>query len=183
MKTPLITMVGLVASTVVLSGHAQHPPRPPGLPELTVVADHGGEPARPYYVAIGMAGVDEEDGYVPDPSAPVSIDERDMLPVESETLSPGRVQHRSLDLPPGMTPFFLVGADDLSVEWLKQRGAILRELNAVGLVVQVADLEELERIRDLGQGLEMRPVFADDLAERLGLSHYPVLITADNIEQ
>ncbi|RCV86903.1 integrating conjugative element protein [Billgrantia montanilacus] len=183
MKTPLIAMVGLVASTAVLSGHAQQPPRPPGLPELTVVADRGGEPARPYYVAIGMAGVDEEDGYVSEPSAPVSIGERDMLPVDSGTLSPGRVQPRSLDLPPGMTPFFLVGADDLSVEWLKQRRAILREMNAVGLVVQVSDLEKLEQLRAVGQGLELRPVSADDLAGRLGLSHYPVLITADIIEQ
>ena len=153
------------------------------LPSLTVVADYGGEPARPYYVAIGMAGVPEEQGYVPDPRAPVTISEQDMLPVVSELMTPGLVQARSLDLPAGTTPFFLVGDDDLSAAWLDERGEILRELNAVGLVVQVQDLEGLEQLRTLAQGLEMRPMSGDDLAGRLGLSHFPVLITATGLEQ
>ncbi|MCE8005310.1 integrating conjugative element protein [Billgrantia ethanolica] len=188
MNRVLISVVGL-AAVALQPVLAQSLPEQSGdlaadlLPPLTVVADHGGEPARPYYVAIGMAGVSEEQGYVPDAGAPVPISERDMLPVVSERMSPGLVQARSLDLPAGTTPFFLVGDDDLSEAWLAERGEFLRELNAVGLVVQVQDLEGLEQLRVLAQGLEMRPVSGDDLAGRLGLSHYPALITATGIEQ
>lgn len=153
------------------------------MPELTVVADHGGEPARPYFVAIGMAGVPESEGYVSEPQVPFSISEQDMVPVSSSLLTPGRVESRTLELPPGTTPFFLVGDDALSLAWLEQRGDILRSMYAVGLVVNVGDLQGLERLRRAAAGLELRPVSGDDLAGRVGISHYPVLITASRLEQ
>lgn len=170
-----------VAAIVATAGTAQA--QIPGMPELIVVADYGGEPARPYFVAIGMAGVPEEEGYVPEPGAPAPISERDMLPVVSEQLSPGRVEPRALNLPPGTTPFFLVGDDDLSVAWLEQRLDALQSLNAVGLVVHVLNAEGLEQLRGMAEGLELRPVAGDDLAGRLGIQHYPVLITARGLEQ
>lgn len=150
------------------------------MPALTVVADHGGELARPYYVAIGMAGVAESEGYVLDPQ---TISGMDMLPVESRMLIPGVVETRPLELPAGTTPFFLVGDDDLSVSWLEQRGDSLRSIYAVGLVVNVQDGEGIQRLRDAAPGLELRPVSGDDLAGRIGLAHYPVLITPTRLEQ
>ena len=152
------------------------------LPELTVVADHGGQQARPYYVAIGMAGVPESEGYVATPQQS-SIGESDMLPVESESLTPGRIEARPLELPAGITPFFLVGDDELSIAWLEQRGDILRSINAVGLIVNVQNESGLARIRNAAPDLELRPVSGNDLAGRVGLSHYPVLVTPTRIEQ
>ena len=152
-------------------------------PTLQVLADHGGEPARPYFVAIGMAEVPEDEGYVPDTRAPVPFGEADMLPVTSERLSPGEVGFRPLELPSRMSPFFLVGDDPLSLRWLEARGEILRELNAVGLVVEVATVEGLQRLREVTPGLELRPTPGDDLAGRLGLAHYPVLVTSQGLEQ
>ena len=46
-----------------------------------------------------------------------------------------------------------------------------------------ADLDGLARLRALVPGVPLAPVAGDDLAERLGLRHYPVLITATGIEQ
>ncbi|QEA38633.1 integrating conjugative element protein [Pistricoccus aurantiacus] len=160
--------------------------RPPGLPTLSVVADHGGEPARPYFVAINGAGVDEQEGYSPQVGAQYPTQrhgEQDMLPLESDRLTPGRVESRSIELPGGFTPIFLIGDDDLSHQWLVQRGDILREMNAVGLVVQVQDIASLKALRAETQGLELRPVSGDGLADRLGLQHYPVLISRRGIEQ
>ncbi|OLO06722.1 hypothetical protein BTW08_16370 [Salinicola sp. MH3R3-1] len=180
----------LVGSMALLSASALAQTsieRPPGLPQLTVVADHGGELARPYYVAIKGAGVDEEEGYSPQlggearPARPFG--EQDMLPLESEQLTPGTVTPRQLDLPGGFTPIFLIGDDDLSRQWLVQRGDILREMNAVGLVVQAADESSLQALRNATRGLELRPVSGDGLAERLGLRHYPALISQRGIEQ
>lgn len=117
---------------------------------------------------------------VPPPAAPVT--EAAMLPVLSERLSPGPVAARSLNIP-GLLPFFLVGDDPLSLAWLGQRLKALRDLGAVGLAVQVADAEALRRIRAAAPSLNIQPVSGDDLALRLRLQHYPVLITATAVEQ
>lgn len=160
--------------------------RPPGLPVLNVVADHGGVSAHPYFVAINGAGVDEQDGYSPQVGAQYPTrryGEQDMLPLKSERLTPGRVESRSLELPGGFTPVFLIGDDELSRQWLASRGDILRDMNAVGLVVRVQDAESLQALRAEAQGLELRPASGDGLAERLGLQHYPALISRRGVEQ
>ena len=66
--------------------------------------------------------------------------------------------------------------------WLQRRGAALRERGAVGLVVNVETVQGLARLRP-GAGRALAPVAGDDLADRLGLRHYPALITATGIEQ
>jgi integrating conjugative element protein (TIGR03765 family) len=59
----------------------------------------------------------------------------------------------------------------------------LRELGAVGLVVNAESQVALDALRRLAPELILSPVSADDLAQRLGIRHYPVLITATGIEQ
>ena len=105
-----------------------------------------------------------------------------MLPVRSERLSPGEVQRRVIQAP-GLTPLFLIGDDDLSRAWLTERLSALRDRNAIGLVVNVETADALASLRQLAGGLMLAPVSGDDLAARLGLKHYPVLITATGIEQ
>ncbi len=179
----LAALLGLGLSVGIAKAETLPRMSPVVRPALQVLADHGGKPARPYYVAIGLAGVPEEEGYAPNPRAPVPFSEADMLPVTSARLSPGEVEARRLDLSSRMTPFFLVGDDPLSLRWLEARGEILRELNAVGLVVEVASVEGLQRLREVAPGLELRPTPGDDLAGLLGLVHYPVLVTAQGLEQ
>lgn len=184
----LCVITGGLILTLTPFAQAQAPAqRPPGLPDLEIVADYGGEPARPYYVAIKGADVEEQEGYSPQmgpqshPTEPYG--EQDMLPVESEQLTPGQVVARNLDLPGGFTPIFVIGDDALSRQWLDQRGDILRDMNAVGLVVQVENEQGLQALRHAAKGLELRPVAGDGLAERLGLQHYPALISQHGIEQ
>ena len=105
-----------------------------------------------------------------------------MLPVRSANLSPGDVPRRVIRAP-CLTPLFLVGDDARSRAWLRQRHAALRELGAVGLVVNVESMAALTALRRLAPGLILSPASGDDLAQRLGLRHYPVLITATGIEQ
>lgn len=104
-----------------------------------------------------------------------------MLPVRSARLSPGDEPRRVIRAP-GLTPLFLVGDDDRSRAWLKQRRAELQALRAVGLVVNVATPEALAALRRLAPDLMLSPASGDDLAHRLGIKHYPVLITATGIE-
>lgn len=151
---------------------------------LIVVEDRGGASALPYYEALNLqprAGVSAPRIEIPRPPAE-AFNEASMLPVRSLRLSPGDVTRRVIEAP-GLPPFFLVGGDERSRAWLQQRALRLRELGAVGLVVNIASAESLAALRALVPGLPLSPVAGDDLAERLGLRHYPVLITATGIEQ
>lgn len=105
-----------------------------------------------------------------------------VLAVHSARLTPGEVPRRALDLP-GMAPLFLVGADAASLAWLGQHAPALKRLGANGLAVEVADAAALQRIQAVAPGLAIWPVSGDDIAERLELEHYPVLITPTGLEQ
>lgn len=105
-----------------------------------------------------------------------------VLPVHSARLTPGDVPRRALDLP-GMVPLFLVGADAASLAWLAQHAPALKRLGANGLAVEVADTAALQRIQAVAPGLAIWLVSGDDIAERLELEHYPVLITPTALEQ
>lgn len=105
-----------------------------------------------------------------------------MLPVRSTKLTPGTVARRVIEAP-GLRPFVVAGDDKASQDWLRRNAASLHERGAVGLVVNVETVQALARLRALAPGVQMAPVAGDDLAERLGLRHYPALITATSIEQ
>ena len=108
--------------------------------------------------------------------------EADMLPVHTPALSPGTLSSRRQAIP-GMPALFLIGDDPLSHAWLKRRLVVLQQLKAVGLVIQVKSAADLDRLRGLAPGVKLYPASADDLAKRLNLTHYPVLITSTAIEQ
>lgn len=105
-----------------------------------------------------------------------------VLPVHSARLTPGVVPRRTLDLP-GITPLFLIGQDATSLAWLSQHAQALQDLRASGLAVEVVDAQALHRIQAAAPGLNIWPVSGDDIAERLELEHYPVLITPTGLEQ
>lgn len=105
-----------------------------------------------------------------------------ILPVRSSHLSPGQITSRALNMP-GLQPFFLVGDDPQSLAWLRQRAAELQKMGAAGLAVEVANTEALARIRAAAPGITILPVNGNDIATRLLIEHYPVLITATSLEQ
>lgn len=152
---------------------------------LIVVEDRGGTSALPYYEALNLqprAGSPARPP-IPTPRAPATpADEAAMLPVRSAKLTPGTVARRVIEAP-GLRPFAVIGDDEASRAWLQRRGAALRERGAVGLVVNVETVQGLARLRTLAPGVPLAPVAGDDLADRLGLRHYPALITATGIEQ
>lgn len=170
---------GLVVLLTILATplHAAKP--------LVVVQDHGGTSALPYYEALNllprMSGTPKPPIVMPVPPSKAG-GEANMLPVRSTKLTPGTVNRCVIEAP-GLQPFFLIGDDEASHAWLFRHAASLRERNAVGLVVNVDSMQGLTRLRALAPGIQLAPVAADDLADRLGVRHYPVLITSTGIEQ
>lgn len=162
-----------------LSGFAQA--------ELEVIADLGGQPVAPYFDAIN--NLDNEFtpsqlalSVAPTPVVESAVPITEMLPVATPELSPGYVVSRELDLP-GLQPIFLIGDDERSRNWLEARHDSLLQLQAIGLVVNVTRSQVFEELQRLGAGLTLLPVSGSDLAKRLGLQHYPVLISDKGLEQ
>ena len=163
-------ILSLLALTVTLPLAAQ-------AASLTVIEDRGGVSALPYYQSLNPEPVQaQRQAPLPQPAQALGF------PVRSQRLTPGTVQGRALNAP-GLQPFFLLGDDELSRLWLACRGETLQRLGAAGLAVNVASAQRLAAIRSWAPGLAISPVVGDDLAARLGLSHYPVLITPTALEQ
>ncbi|ASG86826.1 integrating conjugative element protein [Salmonella enterica] len=152
---------------------------------LNVIADLGGEPTAPLFDAIN----NENNEFTPPRSltpsdtpsgTPAGVS--DMLPVSTPEMRAGKVEPRGLTLT-GMTPVFLVGDDALSRQWLTLRRDELKRLRATGLVVNVSDKAALSQLQQLVPGVTLLPASASEIARRLQLSHYPVLITASGLTQ
>lgn len=151
--------------------------------DLTVVGDSPDDVTLPYF---HVTGAQMSERAQPDRAMHADLstvtDEAWLLPISSSRLSPGPITSRTLNMP-GLQPFFLVGGDPLSLTWLRQRAAGLREMGAAGLAVEVADTEAFLRIRAAAPGLTILPVSGNEIAIRLQIEHYPVLITATALEQ
>lgn len=165
----------LIATTALAKSTAQ---------PLIVIEDRGGASALPYYQALNTQVDDSRNPAAPMPASRIgglAEAEALMLPVRSARLSPGDEPRRVIRAP-RLTPLFLIGDDARSRAWLLQRRGALQKLRAMGLVVNVASPEALAALRRLAPSLMLSPASGDDLAQRLGIRHYPVLITSTGIE-
>lgn len=152
-------------------------------PELTVAGDQPSDFTHPHFQAsrppINNKPQPDRAMYA---DLSTFADEAWILPVRSSHLSPGQITSRALNMP-SLRPFFLIGEDPQSLTWLRQRAAELRGMGAAGLAVEVADTEALARIRAAAPGITILPVNGNDIAARLRIEHYPVLITTTSLEQ
>ena len=151
--------------------------------ELTVIYDSGNtQPIAPFLEIFESA--DERPQQRPRPKRPQlgAADPEAWLPIQSPGLTPGPVRARSHDRP-FARPFFLIGSDTRSRRWLQDHRDGLKEIGAVGMLVQADTLDDLRTIAELADGLSILPASASDIAKVLGVSHYPVLISAHGIEQ
>jgi integrating conjugative element protein (TIGR03765 family) len=150
---------------------------------LTVIYDNGNtQPIAPFLEAFESADESLQQSLIPTKPQLGAADPQAWLPIQSPGLTPGLVQARSHDRP-FARPFFLIGSDAHSRQWLQDHREQLKEVGAVGMLVQADTLEDLRTIAELADGLSILPASASDIAKALGISHYPVLITAHGIEQ
>jgi integrating conjugative element protein (TIGR03765 family) len=150
--------------------------------ELTVIHDSGD--TRPLGPLLEVFAADDPPVPRADPHRPNlgAADLDRLLPISSPGLTPGKVERRHLDRR-FARPFFLIGADPVSRHWLATHRDELLGIGAVGMLVQVETGHDLRAIAELAGGLPILPAPATDIAEALGLSHYPVLISNQGIEQ
>jgi integrating conjugative element protein (TIGR03765 family) len=150
---------------------------------LTVIYDNGNtQPIAPFLGVFESADESPQQSPIPTKLQLGAADPQSWLPIQSPGLTPGPVQTRSHDRP-FARPFFLVGSDAHSRQWLQDHRDRLKEIGAVGMLVQAETLEDLRTIAKLADGLSILPASGRDIAQALGISHYPVLISTHSIEQ
>lgn len=150
------------------------------LAALNVVADVGGQDAAPFFE--GIHNSDAPPQVLPVRPQAVEQGEAAMLPVSTPEMTPGPVDDRALQLP-GIGALFLVGDDPASRVWLTQNARALAARHAAGLVVNVSDIGALQALRARAPGIALAPASGSQLARRLQLEHYPVLITDTGLSQ
>lgn len=175
MPTSFKTFILLISVFIFFNASAQA--------KLVIIADRGGEQAQPYYDELGLSSL-SVDETIDNKNTPVltPVTVAQMLPVISTKLTPDQVATRPIKAQ-GLTPFFIIGNDAQSKQWLLARKDELINLGAKGLVVNVQTSDELEALQALVPELLLLPTYGDDIAERLNLAHYPVLITSEIITQ
>ena len=150
--------------------------------ELTAIYDSGD--TRPLAPLLEVFATDEPPVPRADPNRPNlgAADLDRLLPIRSPGLRPGKVERGHLNIK-FARPFFLIGSDPVSRHWLATHRDELLRIGAAGMLVQADTVDDLRAIAELAGGLPILPAPATDIAKALGLSHYPVLISSQGIEQ
>ena len=154
-----------------------------GITALVTIYDSGDtRPIAPFLEAFDSAEISPSKPQKPATPQLGAADLKNLLPIRSPGLSLGWVQARTHDRP-FSRPFFLIGSDARSRQWLQDHRDRLAEIGAVGMLVQADTREHLQAIAELANGLSILPASGTDIGQALGIRHYPVLISAKGIEQ
>lgn len=105
------------------------------------------------------------------------------LPVHTPSMQAGYLVPRKISVPYLQVPLFIVGSDDFSKRWLHAHREQLKNLHAVGLLVNVETSQELENMKAVAGDLPISPASGESIAASLNLHSYPALISNTGIEQ
>jgi len=97
-------------------------------------------------------------------------------PVRTTRLSPGPMTTTPVPLHQGQQPLFVIGNDDLSLDWIEANKSYLLEIGARGFVVSVDTEQDWHQLREWLAPLDVKAVTGDAFNEVFGLTHYPFLL-------
>lgn len=107
----------------------------------------------------------------------------DILPIVTPNMKPGKISAQKINLVNLDKPIFIVGSDSLSVNWLADHAEKLKQINAIGLLVQADTQLDVARVKKSANGAIILPMSGEVIGEQLGIRSYPVLITKNFVEQ
>lgn len=107
-----------------------------------------------------------------------------VFPVVS-ALRPGYIDEPiPLQVPqPKAEPFFIVGNDEFSRDWIEKNKAYLLEIKAQGLATNIQSESVFKELKAWAHPLDIVAIPVDEIAQVLNINVYPVLITGEEIAQ
>ena len=107
---------------------------------------------------------------------------RSLYPVISN-FSPGKViDHRIASDMQYSFPFFIVGDDKKSQEWLRVNGSYLKGIHAIGMLTNASSNNTIINLAKK-QGVNLMPTQINGMQNILGGNHYPVLAYDGRVKQ
>lgn len=113
----------------------------------------------------------------------VTLNEDVFFPLKTQ-MAPGRLSSKEFAEPRNIPqPFAVVGTDNLSLEWLRQRYDDLVNFEALVYVVEAESFDMLIELKNAFPGLAFGPGNGDGIARILLVERYPFMVNNDGVWQ
>ena len=174
LETPVVCLLTLVCllGTASLSSA-----------QLTVIFDNGqAKPLSEFLGPLEKSKAEKEPAVVERTCHSVLLILRLCYRFAQPGLTPGKLRTRAHSVP-FARPFFLIGSDQFSKSWLVKHAKALKQMGALGMLVEATSVEDLRDIARLAEGLPITPASGSDIARAIGVTHYPFAISGGRIWQ
>lgn len=106
------------------------------------------------------------------------------FPVVSENMQVGKLAAPIKHGKTGINPFFVLGGDTASKEWVIKNKAYLEKVGITrGLITNVPSGDAFREMANAAKPLNLYLLNTDEIAEIFGVSVYPIVITKEEIQQ
>ena len=139
-------------------------------------------PAAPYIQSLAQPRPQSESRANPTPKPGVMPLET-RLPLMPRQLRRGSPAVQRTEAP--IQPFFIMGMDRASLDWLARTLPTLLSINATGMVVQAANRDDWLHLQNKARaaGLSLALYPDTGLTEAYGITTYPVLVVPQSIQK
>lgn len=173
MKTKWLVLLGILGIVKVASA------------DLTVVQDLGGAPLSNYVDTSQIPNAQAMQAAFDNQKSALQVNSINtdslLLPQPQTEFSPGPVTRHQLPTNLPMS-FFLMGGDEQSIKWAKDKADYLKSIHAQGFVVDVTSTDQIKNI-ETETGLSLVPGNVNGLSTILGTTHYPLLVNQGWVSQ
>ena len=149
---------------------------------VVVHEGHNTIPTQRYFKRLKREGITESPVVPPtDAQGVLPLEQR--LPLSTSRLQVGPPQMKAiLGL---VTPIFVMGMDDLSLNWFDRAADGLIEIGARGMVVEASRLTDWQTLKEKARnaGIDLMLLEGDALAEGYGISTYPIVLMSPELTQ
>ena len=105
------------------------------------------------------------------------------FPIKSKAWTLATFKSKEVKFPEIRTPIFIVGCEQISLNWVNYRKELLQSERSLGFVVDCPSFEDYEAFKEAVQPIVVQAANLDQLVEVLHHNKYPSYIHSRAIEQ
>lgn len=178
---PLLYVAHLSVTSLQASEHESRPIQVPSS-QLIILEDRGGVPLDHYLSQKAKTEYGSLSGVAPLPGQNL-INEH--FPVVTNLMTVGTVtDEEAAHIKEQFVerPLFIIGFDDVSINWLQANQNYLAGKRAVGLVVNIETKNQMVLLRQLaGNEIVLTAIPGNEMARALNIRHYPFYMDEDGV--